>query len=520
MKSSFTPFFLLCALWLLGQNPALAQQTRLVLKPKTPLLPFVGQNLEVIGWVTHVETSPEYGHQKAFIQSGDGFYVFVRGQTREAIGQFDLQTYKAKRIRLSGTVAEYEGAPHIVIESLDQFGTAAGPSEPEETVTVEPTPTAISTQTFATSSASITIPQITFEPTPATAVLNRWAGTVAPREQSVHIMERPISGPDGTPSAAPGQPPPPIIRSTHITRPNLLGFVGKPPINGSAVLREVSQFLASRHPDWPTEKRILYSSAIEGFRDDSVSAALGWALIAEAMKTGQVIPENVAAIGNLNAEGQVLPIYDLQNRLAPLAQRGVEIAIIPRASAPALTDLTIDGQLGLLQQMQVITVENFEEAWATAILQQGTDVERSILLFEEAFQLQQADAAEMQHIGTLNPAHASAYVCYLAFTRQLPTLYTLQGSWERLRAIRKPFERLLSRSPNYLPRTTPDAATIKEVLWDLQKLRKTLDPGVHPYHDALEDFIEVVQQVSPEDRYEAPRKRTSSSRNTAAPMVS
>jgi len=500
VRSLSAPLFVLGLLLLLSPNSASAQQTRLVLEPETPVLPFAGQNIEVIGWVTHVETSPEYGHQKAFLQSGDGFYAYVRGDSRREIGQFDLESYKAKRIRLSGTVGAYEGAPHIIIETLDQFSLADAPEAPQESPAEAPTPLETPTNTFALASAGIAIPQISFEATPITAVLNRWIATVAPREESVHITERPAIPPvEGMPDLSIDTGG--TIRSTQIVRPTLLGFGTPTPRDGSQELREVSQFMTARHADWPTEQRILFSSSIEGFREDGLSGGLGWALIAESIKTGEVIPENVAAVGNLDAEGNVLPVYGMQSRLESLARRGIEIAIIPRASAPALIDLAVDGQLGLLQQMQVIAVEDFDQAWHTTLLKQGSDLERSILLFEEAFQLQQADAAEMQNIGTLNPNHASAYVCYLAFTGQLPNLYTLQGSWERLRAIRKPFDRLLSGSGSYLPRSMPDSGTIKTTIWDLQKLRKQLDPQLHPYHDALEEFIEVLMTISPDDRY-------------------
>jgi len=453
---------------------------RVTIHPEIEMSTYVGQEILTSGLVLRVETD-DYGHQKAFLETADGFYLFVRKPTRDRIGLFDLNQFANGIVYVRGKVGTFEGAPYLLIEEGSQISTTPL-DEVASSESAEPDPEAPP----ATPGDPFPLQQVMLH---SLLVETNSAG------RAVGLCNRLTAT---------------VTAPTSFRRPSqILDFnqpVGK---SMSRSLSEVSRFLELRHTDWKATYRgdITYGFEDKWTDKSGPSAALPLALLAESIYTGIPIPDDLAVTGDLNSDGSVQPIGGVGAKLKAARAAGMRIVLIPAENVPDLFDLVVEGDWDFVRGLHVIGIETFDQAWEVITATEESNLVQSLKRYETALASGRANAPEMAAIAQLYPRHASAYLIYLAASRQLPSSYSLRGSLERVGGIFGPFMAMIGDSKETgLPKAVRIDNLYSNTASALRDLRSKSDPRTHEYIDALIDYVEVVKVIPtlPTGRYGRP----------------
>ncbi len=269
----------------------------------------------------------------------------------------------------------------------------------------------------------------------------------------------------------------------------------------SAATKEVTKLMRVRHAD-----QLPVGNVIElGFADkhtlkDGPSAAVASALMANAIITGEKLDQTFAATGDMTATGEVRRVGGVSAKIRGASRKGCRIFAVPKGNLSAISDLYVSGGVKAVCQIQIIAVENFDQAVALSLAEKNSEVEAALADFElvkKAVMKNVANAghskvrAKLKSILEVIPNHESARLVALHGVKKGPKRLSLAGSLHEIDQAADELVGIL-RAGNY------QQATGSDELWSsmarMDKLRKAVDSRTKDYLDAFLNTADFIKK--------------------------
>lgn len=235
---------------------------------------------------------------------------------------------------------------------------------------------------------------------------------------------------------------------------------------------------------------------------DGPTAVLSCALLVDSLANDYDLDPRLAAVGDLNADGSVQPVFFIAER-AVAAMRDkkefnietdvVELLAIPDGNAAALGDLLLNEGLEPLLKTQIFTVKTFDDAVALArapadrdeklqsAIDRFAEIQKALDRPNAASFLRNAEVrTRLKEVVDLAPNHASAKMLLLASLNRHPKKYTLSGSLKEIQHVSISFMDRPGRSPRF--------KTQKEAMAMLKK-------NQNRFHPATGEWVQAILNV-------------------------
>ena len=246
---------------------------------------------------------------------------------------------------------------------------------------------------------------------------------------------------------------------------------------------------AIRQGGWPRGAQIELAFAEKYSSKDGPSAAVASALLIESVLGGLDIRPDLAVTGDLNADGTVQAVGGVRAKLRGAANnKGVKIVGIPFKNRNAVLDLLILKGPEPLLELQIFSMENFDEAKALADAQTQEELTEALALFQKIAAAgprsvrSPASQSALKQVTQLAPNHLSARVLLSAAQGRTPKHLTLMGS---VNVIEQAIGRIENAIDSDFSATTKLASgEVGRVESDLHKLRPIVDPRTREMCDS------------------------------------
>ncbi len=284
-------------------------------------------------------------------------------------------------------------------------------------------------------------------------------GTEESTESRSAYVARNMKGMEVTSSVEQGSPKYPTTLTIH----------GKMVPELESALHEVFKMFSLRSLNIPSGHRITISFGGKGHSPaEGPSAALLCALILETMVTGEEIDPKFAAIGDLNADGSVQPIYDIDERLAAAASfSNLTHMCLPAKNMAELADILLLRGVNPLIHTQIFSVETYDDAKSLALPadKRPEELNAAMEKFKElqvALARTNANAAisnatvfeRLKEVVDLAPNHASAKMMLLRASNRHPKTLTISGSLDYIGHHANNQRDLISKRDIFHPKTS------------------------------------------------------------------
>jgi len=215
------------------------------------------------------------------------------------------------------------------------------------------------------------------------------------------------------------------------------------PVQLASALREVEKYFALRDQEIPAGKAVRIEfdtgyAAVEG-----PSAALSCALLVDAMLTGEALDPRVQVVGDLNADGTVQPVEDVDVRIRKAGEEAGAIFLIPKQNRQQAADALLTQGSAPLLRTQVLSVQSFSEARSWSRAERDAPLEENLREFRAIQEALDRPGAEvylsngqiqnrLKAIVTRTPNHLSARLLLLKGMDRHPKTLSLGESLEEL----------------------------------------------------------------------------------------
>ena len=143
-----------------------------------------------------------------------------------------------------------------------------------------------------------------------------------------------------------------------------IGFNQKVGEQMTAATAEVEKFIRLRHSErLPEKQKIEFAFENKHNPKDGPSAAVVCALLANSILTGESIDPDFAATGDMTATGAVLPVGGVADKIRGATKKRCSIVGIPKNNHLSISDSYILDGIKPLYQIQIFTLDTFEEAY-------------------------------------------------------------------------------------------------------------------------------------------------------------
>ena len=262
-------------------------------------------------------------------------------------------------------------------------------------------------------------------------------------------------------------------------------------------LGAVARGLQVHYAAWPHGYTAELSFAEKYVPKDGPSAAVACALLIDGLINGDKYDPTFAVTGDLNSDLSVQPIGGVAAKLRGAKKGGAKIVAIPTANARALDDMVVLGELPALAELQVFTIERFEQARDLALTERPLKLQ---LAMDKFVELQRAGLANMRsesglatlrEIVDLAPNHASASQLLRAALGRAPKRLSLVGSFNTIDETMSPFIDAIRDGKG----NTVADAKYAGAMHKLGRVKHKLDPRAVPLHTKLTDLIVYIRRL-------------------------
>jgi len=267
---------------------------------------------------------------------------------------------------------------------------------------------------------------------------------------------------------------------------------------------EVAKFLLVRHGDDLPEKKIELSFGDRHTPKDGPSAAVATALIAQSIVSDIPLEPNIAVTGDMSATGEVQPVGGVISKLKAAAIAQVPIALVPHSNRRALQDFYFFYGIKSIARIQVISIEQFDEAWRMAKMDRDEDYVKALANFEDVSKAVLADAqatatpevqAKLKEILEVIPNHLSARLLSLYGQRRAPQYLSLEGSLSEIDdGVTAMIDSLNGGQ------SAKRKKRFKERIAALARVRKKVDPRTKSYLDSFLQAGRIIGRYYDRDR--------------------
>lgn len=266
---------------------------------------------------------------------------------------------------------------------------------------------------------------------------------------------------------------------------------------------EVLKFIRVRHAHQiPLNYRIEFAFANKFSEKDGPSAAVVCALLADSIITGDEIAPEFAATGDMTATGEVRAVGGVADKLRGARKKGCEVIAIPSANESSIFDAYILMGLEPLYEIQIFTIESFNDARAIALSERDEEVQtaldefamvQDVLKKNEKLVFNGKVQEKLRKVYELMPNHLSAKLLILHANQKGPKKLSLLGSLSGIEQVSVKLD-LMIQNDSYLTSGGNDDE-LAHLIYDLQRFRPQLDKRTVPYADAYLNLAQFIREV-------------------------
>ncbi|MFT5469894.1 MAG: hypothetical protein ACI8UO_005017 [Verrucomicrobiales bacterium] len=259
---------------------------------------------------------------------------------------------------------------------------------------------------------------------------------------------------------------------------------------------------------------------------DGPTAVLATAILVDSLANDYDLDPNFAAVGDLNADGTIQPVYQIEKRaMAAVKARQewatdistpiVDVMAIPEANAGVLGDLLLNSGVEPLLKTQIFIVKTFDEAAKLArsaetrdeklqdAIKRFAEIQKALDRPNPASYLKSAEVQKrLKEVVDLAPSHASAKLLLLAGLNRAPQKYTLGGSLKLIQEVAMFVEgKSASTREGYERRKAMQSArlagkykTLDGAVASLKSMRENFHPASEAWVTAIVNYQTLVQR--------------------------
>ena len=273
---------------------------------------------------------------------------------------------------------------------------------------------------------------------------------------------------------------------------------------GDSMRRSVTEAIRGlqvKYGGWPKGYEASISFQEKYVPKDGPSAAVACGLLLDGLINNIDYDPDFAVTGDMNADLSVQSIGGVSAKIRGATKAGCKIVAIPYANARSLADIFVKGDYKALADIQIFTIEKFEDASKLANTKRETELQVAIDEFKKVQTVIKRSGLKMVQNAAVQkklaaivkraPNHQSARLLMLAGQRSGPKTYSLVGSFNEMNIVAAPF--LDAMSTGGLGEKMAEK-TYSDVLFKMRKIRPKLDARTRDYHDAMTDFVEFWRE--------------------------
>ncbi len=273
-------------------------------------------------------------------------------------------------------------------------------------------------------------------------------------------------------------------------------------------LEEVVKFLRVRY----AKKKNLIPDGYKielGFQNkyqmkDGPSAATVFTLVLDSLFSGEELDDDFAATGDMTADGMVQKIGGVAAKIRGATKRGCKIVGIPAGNAKGVVDLLVmDGPEQLLD-IQIFTMENFDEAHAISRKKKSEDVQGTLDAFASVVAKVKEGTGftalkdpviqlQLKEVVKRMPNHLSAKLLLDYGRGEAPKRLSVGGTFQEIDILASGMLRqagmMVYRKQVKL--TDDLRKEAKESIKGLEKIAKLIDPRLKDYEDSVIDVAKL-----------------------------
>lgn len=264
---------------------------------------------------------------------------------------------------------------------------------------------------------------------------------------------------------------------------------------------EVEKLMRVRH-----SKNLPVGHTIEfGFSDkhspkDGPSAAVACALMTESIISGIKLDQTFAVTGDITATGAIRPIGGVNAKIRGASRQNCEIFGVPKANQAAISDLLIMEGIEAVTNIQIILLENFDEALAISRSDKSEDFTKAIEEFNMVSKAIKNNPNNASHPKVLEklkwilkimPHHESARLTALYGLKKGNNQLSLSGSFTEIERQANSLSAIIKNSSTY---TTKLDNSLWDNMIELKKLRSKVDPRATPLIMAYLDIADFFRE--------------------------
>lgn len=268
----------------------------------------------------------------------------------------------------------------------------------------------------------------------------------------------------------------------------------------TAATNEVEKFMRVRHPDTlPIGHTIEFGFADKHSPKDGPSAAVACALMAESIISGVELSPVFAVTGDITATGEVRPVGGVGAKVKGALRKGCDVFAVPKENKAAIADLYVMDGLSAVSNVQIMLIENFEDALALGRLDRSEKMTAAIADFKmvsDAVKKNPKNASHPKVIEKLKsileafPENESARLIALHGLGKGVKNLSLGGSLNEIESAAKGLKLLLNDRSVFSERWN-------DSLWqnklDFKELRQKIDTRTKPLLQGYMDISEFFR---------------------------
>jgi hypothetical protein len=267
------------------------------------------------------------------------------------------------------------------------------------------------------------------------------------------------------------------------------------------VLNDVARAINAKYPHVNASKfELSFEEKLVEHEGTSIGAACG-TLMLSIIENFEIDPK-LAITGDVAANGKLHPIGGIAAKIRGATNAGCKIVAVPAENYDQVVDAFVYEGPGLLINMQVIGIENLDDAAALARTDRQPKLKQAIALFADVQRMLKSTPDRihepetldrLNHVLELAPNHMSAKLLLLLGGNEQPK--KLSGGATNYYAdvaVLTMLPSLFDRKPNL---TLGSPAVVQEGLKKIQKLRWYANPQFLPYVNAVQDLMLAMKDA-------------------------
>ena len=267
--------------------------------------------------------------------------------------------------------------------------------------------------------------------------------------------------------------------------------------------QEVEKFMRLRHKEnLDSKTQIEFAFANKHSPKDGPSAAVVCSLMAESILSGKKIDPSFAATGDMTATGIVQPVGGVSDKIRGAIEKRCNMVAIPKSNETSISDTYILKGIAPLYQIQILSLETFDDAQKIALLDRDPEVQEAL---DEFAKIQTVLKKNPKYItngkvreklrGVYNtlPNHLSAKYLLLHSANKGPRKLSLLGSLNGIEEASNELSIMIDND-SYKTRGGGDDV-LRELIIDLHRIRPQIDKRLLKYADANRDLAQFIDTI-------------------------